>query len=148
MNLSGKVECEAPNRFLHQFTGNLKELSRPAIPLSPDQVLLRGAKLQNTNWVFGLVVYTGHETKLMKNSATSAPLKRSTVDKQTNNLIILLFFLLIVLCLIMAVFNSQWNANLHWYLSLDDLSVFNLALIHHIYHPLQQSYSHLSPSVH
>ncbi|XP_069948298.1 probable phospholipid-transporting ATPase IA isoform X4 [Cherax quadricarinatus] len=128
MNLSGKVECEAPNRFLHQFTGNLKELSRPAIPLSPDQVLLRGAKLQNTNWVFGLVVYTGHETKLMKNSATSAPLKRSTVDKQTNNLIILLFFLLIVLCLIMAVFNSQWNANLHWYLSLDDLSVFNFGI--------------------
>lgn len=41
------------------------------------------------------------------------------VDKQTNNLIILLFFLLIVLCLIMAVCNSQWDANLHWYLSID-----------------------------
>ncbi|XP_042883208.1 probable phospholipid-transporting ATPase IA isoform X4 [Penaeus japonicus] len=128
MNLSGKIECEAPNRFLYQFTGNLKMTSRQAVPLSPDQVLLRGAKLQNTNWVFGLVVYTGHETKLMKNSATSAPLKRSTVDKQTNNLIILLFFLLIVLCLIMAVCNSQWDANLHWYLSIDDLSVFNFGI--------------------
>ncbi|XP_042234185.1 probable phospholipid-transporting ATPase IA isoform X3 [Homarus americanus] len=128
MNLSGKVECEAPNRFLYQFTGNLKQTSRPATPLSPDHVLLRGAKLQNTNWVFGLVVYTGHETKLMKNSATSAPLKRSTVDKQTNNLIILLFFLLIVLCLIMAVCNSQWDAKLHWYLSIDDLSVFNFGI--------------------
>ena len=50
------------------------------VPLCPDQVLLRGAKLQNTNWAFGLVIYTGHETKLMKNSATSAPLKRSTVS--------------------------------------------------------------------
>ena len=50
------------------------------MPLSPDQILLRGAKLQNTKWVFGLVIYTGHETKLMKNSATSAPLKRSTVS--------------------------------------------------------------------
>lgn len=56
-----------------------------AVPLSPDQVLLRGAKLQNTNWVFGLVVYTGHETKLMKNSATSAPLKRSTVSSAVKN---------------------------------------------------------------
>lgn len=28
MNLSGKVECEAPNRFLYQFTGNLKMTSR------------------------------------------------------------------------------------------------------------------------
>ncbi|XP_066951686.1 probable phospholipid-transporting ATPase IA isoform X4 [Macrobrachium rosenbergii] len=128
MNLSGKVECEAPNRYLYQFTGNLKETGRQAVPLSPDHILLRGAKLQNTNWVFGLVIYTGHETKLMKNSATSAPLKRSTVDKQTNNLIILLFFLLIVLCLIMAVCNSQWSADRHWYLSLDDLSVFNFGI--------------------
>ncbi|KAG7162172.1 Phospholipid-transporting ATPase IA-like [Homarus americanus] len=132
MNLSGKVECEAPNRFLYQFTGNLKQTSRPATPLSPDHVLLRGAKLQNTNWVFGLVVYTGHETKLMKNSATSAPLKRSTVDKQTNNLIILLFFLLIVLCLIMAVCNSQWDAKLHWYLSIDAPSS---SLVYHVKAP-------------
>lgn len=28
MNLSGKIECEAPNRFLYQFTGNLKMTSR------------------------------------------------------------------------------------------------------------------------
>ncbi|MCL4131340.1 UNVERIFIED_CONTAM: hypothetical protein GTU68_055282, partial [Idotea baltica] len=128
MGLTGRVECETPNRFLYQFTGNLKETSRNAVPLSPDQVLLRGAKLQNTNWIFGLVIYTGHETKLMKNSATSAPLKRSTVDKLTNHLIILLFFLLIVLCLIMAIFNSQWNASMHWYLAYDDLSVFNFGI--------------------
>ncbi|KAL7633000.1 UNVERIFIED_CONTAM: hypothetical protein RMT77_016710 [Armadillidium vulgare] len=128
MNLSGRIECESPNRFLYQFTGNFKETSRNPVPLSPDQILLRGAKLQNTNWVFGLVIYTGHETKLMKNSATSAPLKRSTVDKLTNHLIILLFFLLIALCLIMAVFNSQWDATVHWYLAYDDLSVFNFGI--------------------
>ena len=39
------------------------------------QVLLRGAKLQNTPWVHAVVIFTGHETKLMMNSATSAPLK-------------------------------------------------------------------------
>lgn len=33
--------------------------------------------------VTGIVVYTGHESKLMLNS-TSAPLKRSTVEKVTN----------------------------------------------------------------
>lgn len=53
------------------------------IPLGPDRILLRGAMLRNTSWVFGIVIYTGHETKLMKNS-TAAPLKRSTVDKLTN----------------------------------------------------------------
>jgi len=66
--------------------------------------LLRGAKLQNTNWIFGQVVYTGHETKLLKNS-TAAPLKRSTVDKLTNNQIIMLFGLLLSVSLLSAIFS-------------------------------------------
>lgn len=36
------------------------------IPLGPDQILLRGAQLRNTQWVHGVVVYTGHDTKLMQ----------------------------------------------------------------------------------
>jgi magnesium-transporting ATPase (P-type) len=58
-------------------------VDRRPVPLGPDRILLRGAMLRNTSWIFGLVIYTGHETKLMKNSNV-APLKRSTVDKQTN----------------------------------------------------------------
>lgn len=34
--------------------------------LGPDQILLRGAQLRNTQWVHGVVVYTGHDTKLMQ----------------------------------------------------------------------------------
>lgn len=49
--------------------------------LGPDQLLLRGAMLRNTSWIFGIVIYTGHDTKLMRNS-TSAPLKvRCAVHK-------------------------------------------------------------------
>ena len=73
------------------------------MPLSPDQILLRGAKLQNTKWVFGLVIYTGHETKLMKNSATSAPLKRSTVSLNVlffKNLLVMFLEIYIFICII------------------------------------------------
>lgn len=90
------------------------------LPLGPDQVLLRGAMLRNTSWVFGIVIYTGHETKLMKNS-TSAPLKRSSVDKMTNVQILLLFFILIVLCLLSAIFSELWIKS-HpndWYLGMN-----------------------------
>lgn len=31
MGLTGRVECETPNRFLYQFTGNLKETSRKSV---------------------------------------------------------------------------------------------------------------------
>lgn len=76
--------------------------------------------LRNTSWLFGLVIYTGHETKLMMNS-TSAPLKRSTIDKLTNTQILMLFLLLLILCLISAVCSALWS-NAHdmdnWYLGL------------------------------
>ena len=38
-------------------------------PLGPDQVLLRGAQLRNTQWVVGIIVYTGHDSKLMQVSS-------------------------------------------------------------------------------
>lgn len=43
------------------------------IPLGLDQMLLRGAMLRNTSWIHGVVIYTGHETKLMKNSTKGIP---------------------------------------------------------------------------
>lgn len=74
VQLQGTIESEPPNRHLYEYNGNFKELNKQVLPLGPDQLLLRGAMLRNTSWVFGIVVYTGHDTKLMRNS-TSAPLK-------------------------------------------------------------------------
>ena len=34
------------------------------LPLGPNQLMLRGSKLRNTNWVIGGVVYTGSDTKV------------------------------------------------------------------------------------
>lgn len=76
--------------------------------------------LRNTSWIFGIIVYTGHDSKLMRNS-TSAPLKRSTVDRLTNTQILMLFFILIVLCLVSAIFNEIWtrrHVNKDWYIGL------------------------------
>ena len=35
------------------------------IPLGTDQILLRGSQLKNTIWIYGIVIYSGHDTKLM-----------------------------------------------------------------------------------
>jgi len=72
---SGSLECEPPNRLLYEFSGNLSLGYGSPLALGAEQVLQRGARLKNTNWVFGVAVYTGHETKLMKNT-NLAPLKR------------------------------------------------------------------------
>lgn len=76
--LRGAVDCQAPNNHLYDITANIRLGEAEAIPIHPDQLLQRGAQLRNTKWIFGLVIYTGHETKLMKNSSTT-PLKRYIV---------------------------------------------------------------------
>uniref|UniRef100_A0A6Q2YLH7 Phospholipid-transporting ATPase n=1 Tax=Esox lucius TaxID=8010 RepID=A0A6Q2YLH7_ESOLU len=84
------------------------------------QVLLRGAQLRNTQWVVGIIVYTGHDSKLMQNS-TKAPLKRSNVERVTNVQILVLFCILLVMALVSsigaAIWNRQHTEEACWYLS-------------------------------
>ncbi len=83
-SFSATIECEGPNQHLYEFSGNLKiSNEQSVIPIGSDQILLRGSLLQNTKWVYGIVIYTGHETKLMMNSS-SPPFKRSQVEKTMN----------------------------------------------------------------
>ncbi|XP_077591838.1 phospholipid-transporting ATPase IB isoform X2 [Stigmatopora nigra] len=120
MSLSGVLECEGPNRHLYDFTGTLRLENQKAAPLGPDQVLLRGAQIRNTQWVVGIVVYTGHDSKLMQNS-TKAPLKRSNVERVTNMQILVLFGILLVMALVSsvgaAIWNRQYTEEACWYLS-------------------------------
>ncbi|XP_048480918.1 probable phospholipid-transporting ATPase IA isoform X3 [Plutella xylostella] len=120
--LSATIQCEPPNRHLYEFNGVFKETSVRTIPLGLQQMLLRGAMLRNTAWVHAAVVYTGHETKLINNS-TKAPLKRSSIDKQTNTHILMLFFILIGLSLLSALCNEIWlsrRTQRDWYIGLTE----------------------------
>ncbi|KAL0836496.1 hypothetical protein Bca101_088385 [Brassica carinata] len=97
----GEIQCEQPNNSLYTFTGNLV-VQKQTLPLSPDQLLLRGCSLRNTEYIVGAVVFTGHETKVMMN-AMNAPSKRSTLEKKLDKLIITIFCVLITMCLIGAI---------------------------------------------
>lgn len=48
-------------------------------PLSASQLLLRDSKLQNTEYAYGVVVYTGPDTKVVRNFMT-LPFKWSKVE--------------------------------------------------------------------
>nr|CAG4639782.1 EOG090X00X3 [Daphnia pulex] len=127
-DVQGTLHCELPNRHLYEFTGTLRLANREPLALGPDQLLQRGARLQNTKWATGIVLYTGHETKLLQNSSAAAPLKRSTVDQAANMQILLLFFLLVLLSLLASSCNEIWASNFgfqHWYLGLEDLPTAN-----------------------
>ncbi|KAG8134840.1 hypothetical protein E2320_007922 [Naja naja] len=120
VRLSGRIECESPNRHLYDFVGNIRLDSHGTVPLGPDQILLRGAQLRNTQWVHGIVVYTGHDTKLMQNS-TSPPLKLSNVERITNIQILFLFCILIAMSLVCSIGAAIWNQKHEgrdWYINL------------------------------
>ena len=102
-NIKGSIDCEQPNKKLYDFNGSLK-LDREEAPLSTAQLLLRGSKLMNTTFIVGTVVYSGHESKLMKNSQ-KVPLKDSSIQKMTNIQIIFLFFMLLCISLFAALFS-------------------------------------------
>ncbi|EIW80800.1 aminophospholipid-transporting P-type ATPase [Coniophora puteana RWD-64-598 SS2] len=120
--LRGTLRSEQPNNALYTFEGTLELLSSTGtahqVPLGPDQMLLRGAQLRNTAWVYGLAVFTGHETKLMRN-ATAAPIKRTAVEKQVNVQIVFLFVFLLALSVgstIGASINTWFLSSQQWYL--------------------------------
>ena len=114
--LSGEVQCEPPNRNLYEFKGNVQTLE-DIKPLDKDTILLRGSRLMNTAWIYGLVIYSGHETKLLMNS-TKAPLKFSNIDKIKNYQIMFLFLLLVLISLLSSTLNEvqKHNGESHWYL--------------------------------
>ncbi|XP_066576699.1 probable phospholipid-transporting ATPase IA isoform X3 [Amia ocellicauda] len=130
MRVSGRMECESPNRHLYDFVGNIRLEGQSTVPLGPDQILLRGAQLRNTQWVHGIVVYTGHDTKLMQNS-TRPPLKLSNVERITNIQILVLFGCLLAISLICSIGQTIWkgkHGNAAWYMDLNYGGAANFGL--------------------
>ncbi|CAO3582705.1 unnamed protein product [Absidia cylindrospora] len=78
--------------------------------VTSNNVLLRGCVLRNTDWVIGLVLFTGNETKIMLNSGKT-PSKRSKMEKATNPHVIANFILLFVLCLICSIAASVFYSS-------------------------------------
>ncbi|KAG2254045.1 hypothetical protein Bca52824_084181 [Brassica carinata] len=119
-NFMATIRCEDPNPSLYTFVGNL-EYERQTFPLDPSQILLRDSKLRNTSYVYGVVVFTGHDTKVMQNS-TKSPSKRSRIERTMDYII---YTLLVLLILISCISSSgfAWETEFHmpkmWYLRPD-----------------------------
>ena len=111
--LRGELRCEAPNKNIHSFVGRVdidSEESEKPIAVGSKQFLLRGSQLRNTPWIWGIVVYTGPQTKVMKNSR-DAPSKLSILEQTMNQCIMLVLATQMVVCLAGAVAACAWSEN-------------------------------------
>ncbi|GAA5966757.1 hypothetical protein JCM3765_000939 [Sporobolomyces pararoseus] len=122
--ISGQLRSEQPNNSLYTFEATLSmssagmDSTTKDLPLGPDQILLRGAQLRNTAWLYGIVIFTGHETKLMRN-ATAAPIKRTAMERMVNVQILFLLGILLALsigCAIGATVRNRVYGDQMWYL--------------------------------
>ncbi|KAL6192981.1 hypothetical protein ACLB2K_034066 [Fragaria x ananassa] len=149
------VKCEDPNANLYSFVGTM-DFEEQQYPLSPQQLLLRDSKLRNTDYIYGVVIFTGVDTKVIQNS-TPPPSKRSRVEKKMDKIIYLLFGVLFTLSSVGSIFfgiktKDDLNNGImkRWYLKPDDSTVFydpKKAPIAALYHFLTalMLYSYLIP---
>jgi phospholipid-translocating ATPase len=107
------IESEAPHSNLYSYSAAIrwkqhdpKDPNVPAYdmvePVSINNLLLRGCQLRNTEWVLGVVVFTGEETKIMINSGIT-PSKRAKITRDLNWNVIYNFFILFGMCLISGI---------------------------------------------
>jgi phospholipid-transporting ATPase len=116
------VVCEKPNNSLYTFDGKImlgETAGGKVLSVNVRNILLRGCMLRNTEWICGLAIFTGHDTKLMQNS-NEAPTKRSQVERKMNIMIFILFGILALFCIGCAIGSGIYVDTLipdHWYLT-------------------------------
>eukprot|EP00466_Bigelowiella_natans_P008313 jgi/Bigna1/78670/fgenesh1_pg.56_\ len=72
--VEGKLEVEIPRKELEEFNGSFipKEGEGKRFRLEAANLLLRGTALKNTQWVHGVVVYCGAQTKIRLNAKSES----------------------------------------------------------------------------
>ncbi|KAK9114005.1 hypothetical protein Syun_020802 [Stephania yunnanensis] len=83
------------------------------------RVATTGCSLRNTEYIVGVVIFTGHETKVMMNTM-NVPSKRSTLERKLDKLILMLFGTLFLMCLIGAIGSGFFINRKHFYLGLQE----------------------------
>lgn len=107
---SATITYEQPNNSLYTFTGSLLVEENKQVPLVPSNILLRGSQLKNTEEAYGLVLFTGKETKIMKN-ATLPRFKRSQVEKRLDKIVLFMLLVLLILCFVTSIFFGVWTGD-------------------------------------
>lgn len=64
--------------------------------------------MKNTDWVIGIVVYTGRNTKIFKNYK-KPPVKLSNIKNKVNNLLYSVILFQLILCILFAIGSTIWE---------------------------------------
>ncbi|PFH32221.1 hypothetical protein BESB_021620 [Besnoitia besnoiti] len=131
-----EVICEPPSDDLARFSAKVllpplyvagaqvppPEHPREEVSLTFKQLLLRGTSVVETAWAYGLVVYAGHHTRLMKNGNVEARQKWSRLERIYNNHVVLLVAVQLLAVAVHCFTGLRWlneTGDKSWYLLFD-----------------------------
>lgn len=122
LTFTGVVECAAPNAEIYRFDSRMKvnsiSYASDWVTLSATNTLLQATHLRNTSYVYGLVVYTGNETKIGKNKQVP-PSKWTKLDRSINQITMFIFTFQLILVVIFGAVGESLRQKYgvdYWYL--------------------------------
>ncbi|KAI9291157.1 phospholipid-translocating P-type ATPase [Neoconidiobolus thromboides FSU 785] len=130
-DLRGYVQVEEPTEDMYKIEGNFHLGDSSQFPLNIGQVLLRGSILRNTHYVYGMILYSGEETKIRLNANRNIKPKIPFLTKSINRAVLTAFLLLLLLSIIATVLNVSWERNEGanaWYLNFTRATAGNITL--------------------
>ncbi|PFH51681.1 hypothetical protein AMATHDRAFT_141942 [Amanita thiersii Skay4041] len=101
---SFRMDCDRPDTNMFKLNAAVK-VGKEVSPVDMQMVMLRGTVLRNTEWVIGIVMYTGADTKIVLNSG-GTPSKRSKVERQMNPQVFINLIILATMAVVCAIVDS------------------------------------------
>ncbi|KAJ1652243.1 hypothetical protein IWQ61_007376 [Dispira simplex] len=110
-----------------EYRGHPEDGPRKILPITIKNMLLRGCVVRNTDFVIGIALFTGPESKIMLNSGET-PSKRSRIERTMNYMVVANFVVVVVLSLVMsigaAVYWQRWiDEDVPWAAPTDSVGV-------------------------
>ena len=94
------IEVDNPSKDIYEIEGTIFFKGKKTY-FDSRNILLRGSRLKNVDYIYGVAIYTGKDTKLMLNINRSS-LKISDIDRILGYIVIFL----IGICLLMTIISS------------------------------------------
>lgn len=120
--LAASLRLQVPVLAPHTLSGMLQTNGEQLpVRIGEQQALLQGGQVMNTEWVCGLCVYSGNETRLGR-SRRPPSTKRSEVDETIDVISAIVFIGQAMLALMLGFMGNAWvsqHRHLDWYLRLD-----------------------------
>ena len=97
-----EVYVDHPNNNIYKIDGYITNEKKEKMFFNINNILLRGGKLKNVNFVYGAVIYTGKDTKIMQN-INKQNYKQSHIEKLVNKIVIFVIMLTFLICIVGAI---------------------------------------------